>query len=158
VIRSSPNFYRNRRWASTLLIAWALLASGCRGPSSNLLVVPMKIGSQQFNLEVAADQATQELGLMRRDSMPADHGMIFIFNHEEVLNFWMKDTRFPLDIIFMDRDGKIVSIHQMEAYDLNTTSSDAAAQYAIELNKNTVAPTGVHVGDQLQIPASALKH
>jgi uncharacterized membrane protein (UPF0127 family) len=87
--------------------------------------------------------------------MPDNHGMIFVFSDEEVRAFWMKHTRFPLDIIFLDSAGGVVSIKQMDAYDLHNTSSDKPARYAIELNKGAVSMTGLKVGDRIVIPAEA---
>lgn len=147
---------------SRLVITLALLAlslsflPGCQEQSPDgLPTVDMKIGTRTFVIEVARTEAQQEKGLMKRDSMPADHGMIFPFKEERVLGFWMKDTRFPLDIIFADSKGKVVSIHQMEAYDESNTSSDVPARYAIELNKGAANDAGVKVGDLLDIPPAA---
>jgi uncharacterized protein len=67
----------------------------------------------------------------------------------------MKNTRFPLDIIFLDHDGKIVSFKQMKAYDLSSVPSDAPAKYAIELNFGVVQAAGIKVGEQVDIPAEA---
>ena len=115
----------------------------------------MNIGNRPFTLELAKTQAQQETGLMRRDSMPDDHGMIFPFAADTTVGFWMKDTRIPLDILFVDAGGRIVSIHQMKAYDENTTYSEAAYRYAIELNKGAAQQAGAKVGDLLQIPDAA---
>ena len=116
----------------------------------------MTIGSRTFVIEVARTHAEQAKGLMKRDSMPEDHGMIFPMSEEVVQGFWMKDTRFPLDILFLDNRAKVVSIHQMAAYDeKNTTSSDFPARYALELNEGIAAKSGVKVGDVLDIPAPA---
>lgn len=115
----------------------------------------MPIGSRAFTIEIARSHAEQEKGLMKRDGMPEDHGMIFPLAEEEVQGFWMKDTRFPLDILFLSNGGKIVSIHQMEAYDEKNTSSDFPARYAVELNKGAAAKAGVKVGDVLDIPPPA---
>ena len=133
-----------------------LLGAGCDEQSpAGLPVVEMKIGKGDFVIEVARTPAEQETGLMKRDSMPKDHGMIFVFSGDEVRKFWMKDTRFPLDILFLDAGGKVVSIHQMKAYDLQETSSDYPARYAIELNDGTATETGVKSGDVLEIPNQA---
>ena len=133
-----------------------VFVAGCDEQSpAGLPTVKMQIGNRSFVLEVARSDAEQEKGLMKRDSMPADHGMIFPFKEERVLGFWMKDTRFPLDIIFADSKGKVVSIHQMEAYDESNTSSDFPARYAIELSKGAASDAGVKVGDRLNIPAPA---
>ena len=67
----------------------------------------------------------------------------------------MKNTRFPLDIIYVSSAGVVVSIKQMQAYDLKVTPSDGPAQYAIELNLGAAAAAGVKVGDRLVIPAEA---
>src|SRR5689334_1764943 len=64
----------------------------------SLRTVKMTLGSGTFVIEVADTDAEQEIGLMYRDSMPADHGMIFWFRDEEVRSFWMKNTHIPLDI------------------------------------------------------------
>jgi uncharacterized protein len=115
----------------------------------------MQIGGKTFTLEIANDAAEREKGLMRRDSMPADHGMIFVFATEERLGFFMKNTRIPLDIIFVNADGVVVSVKQMKPYDVSTTYTDAPAKWAIELNQGQAAAAGVKVGDQLTIPQAA---
>ena len=136
-----------------------LAAGGCQSaasqPSSGLPTVKMQLGNKPFTLEVAATEESRERGLMRRDSMPADHGMIFVFAREQPLSFYMKNTRIPLDIVFVDRDGKVVSVRQMKPYDLSITPSGAPAMWAIELNQGAAADAGVKVGDQLQIPDAA---
>lgn len=142
-------------------LALVLALAGCEEQQqgttqpSALPTVPMKIGSRNFELEVARTSQEQERGLMKRDSMPQNHGMIFVFPDERVLEFWMKDTRFALDILFVDGNGKVVSMFQMKPYDLTTTSSEKPAQYAIELNSGVAKSTGVKVGDVLDIPAEA---
>jgi uncharacterized membrane protein (UPF0127 family) len=140
----------------TLIILLTAFLGGCGEDSpAGMQVVKMKIGSQTFNLEVARTEAQQEKGLMKRDAMEGDHGMIFVFPEQVVRSFWMKNTRFPLDILFLDSGGKVVSIHQMRAYDETNTSSDLPAQYAIELSKGAAGASGVKVGDVLQIPKAA---
>jgi uncharacterized membrane protein (UPF0127 family) len=134
-------------------LAALLCLVGCDSPpSSALATVPMQIGSKQFTLEVADRTDSRTFGLMRRDSMPADHGMIFIFDSEEPRGFWMKNCRIPLDIIFTDSTGKVVSVKQMKPYDLSSTPSDGPVQYAIELNKGAAESAGVKAGMTLKIP------
>jgi uncharacterized protein len=122
------------------------------GAKSALPTVPMQVGSKQFTLEVADREETRQFGLMRRDSMPADHGMLFVFNREAPLGFWMKNTRIPLDIIYLDGKGRVVSVKQMKPHDLNNTPSDGPAQYAIELNKGQAEAAGVKAGMTLKLP------
>jgi hypothetical protein len=132
----------------------ALQPGGCRRkPASDLPTVRMQIGKDRFTLEVANTSATREYGLMHRDSMPSDHGMLFVFPDERRLGFWMKNTRIPLDIIYLDAGGKVVSIHQMKPHDLRSTYSDGPAKYVIELNAGRAEKTAVKRGDPLEIPA-----
>ncbi len=109
--------------ASALLVL-ALLPTGCLsgqnhdaaadGVAANVKFLPtttMKLGSKQFTLEIANSEETRETGLMYRDSMPADHGMIFVFQSPQFVNFYMKNTRIPLDIVFVDPNGVVVSVN-----------------------------------------------
>jgi len=121
-------------------------------PQSGLAMVTMPIGHQTFTLEVADTDEKREIGLMSRDSMPASHGMIFVFPREEPRGFWMKDTRIPLDIIYVAADRRVASIHQMNPFDLTRVNSAGPAMYAIELNADTAKKLGVKPGDRLGIP------
>jgi uncharacterized membrane protein (UPF0127 family) len=132
-----------------------LAAAGCNQSGNGLPTADMQIGKKTFELELARSDADQEKGLMDRDAMPGDHGMLFIFTDEKELDFWMKDTRIPLDILFLDHSGRIVSIHTMKPYDLSTTSSDFPAKYAIELNAGAAGDAPAHVGDVIAIPPGA---
>ena len=154
---SSP---RARTLVVTMFCLVSLAFGGCRNGAASsantmLPTVAMQIGSRTYTLEIANDAAEREKGLMRRDSMPADHGMIFVFAGEQRLGFYMKNTRIPLDILFLSAAGKVVSIKQMRPYDVTTTYTDAPAKYAIELNQGQAAAAGVKIGDQLSIPDAA---
>ena len=118
-------------------------------------VVRMQVGSQPFVLEIAATDKTRQHGLMHRQSMPQDHGMLFVFADEQPLSFWMKNTLIPLDIVYLDRGGKVVSISQMKPLDETGIPSQFPAKYAIELNQGTAARVGVKVGDVLNVPPAA---
>jgi len=78
--------------------------------------------------------------------------MIFVFDHEEPLGFWMKNTRIPLDIIYIDSTGRVVSVKQMKAFDTSSTPSDGPVQYAIELNQGAATAAGVKAGMSLRLP------
>jgi uncharacterized membrane protein (UPF0127 family) len=140
-----------------LLATVALMCvGGCDSqPASPLPTTQMTIGAKMFTLEIADTDATREHGLMKRDSMPADHGMIFVFDQDAPRSFWMKNTRIPLDIIFVDSSGKIVSTASMKPYDWTGIPSKGPAKYAIELNQGVVDQLGVKAGDHLDIPSDA---
>ena len=127
---------------------------GCfhHAPSCGLPTVPMQIGNKQFTIEIADTPAKRSVGLMKRDSMPADHGMIFVFPEQDTYSFWMKNTRIPLDIVFIDAGGTIRSIQQMKPYELKSVSPPVAVKYAIELNQGAAAKAGAKVGDKITIP------
>ncbi|MFQ5679558.1 MAG: DUF192 domain-containing protein [Gemmatimonadota bacterium] len=122
-------------------------------------VVPVQGGGQASRIrvagipvtaEIADDQASRERGLMFRESLPPDHGMLFVYESERVLGFWMKNTHIPLDIAFIDRTGRIVDIQQMEAMTETTHSSRAPAMYALEMALGWFAEHGVGVGDRVE--------
>lgn len=117
-----------------------------------LPTVNVLLNGRSFLLEVAADGPTQEQGLMYRDSMPTDHGMLFVFANEQPRFFWMKNTRLPLDILYLDHTGKVVSVATMKPYDLTSVPSNSPAQYAIELNAGVITAVGITPGDTVAIP------
>ena len=145
---------------SLILAILCLTLAGCGStasspPVANLPTVQMAIGKSDFTLEVADNAAKREQGLMQRDSMPSSHGMIFVFPDETDRAFWMKNTRIPLDIVFLDHNGKIVSLATMKPYDLSNTPSNGPAKYAIELNAGEIQSLGLQVGQILSIPTGA---
>jgi uncharacterized protein len=143
-------------WLARLMLAAIVFTGGCAAkPQDGLPTTSMRIGSRTFDVEIARSDSERQTGLMNRSSMPADHGMIFVFDHEQTLVFWMKDTLIPLDIIFTDANGKVVSVRQMKAKDLTDIFSEGLAEYAIELNLGAASAAGVLPGDHLDIPAAA---
>jgi uncharacterized membrane protein (UPF0127 family) len=147
---------------NTLILALALWLSGCGNPAPqdvtpSLPTTTMSIGGQSFVLEKATTPGQQEMGLMRRDSLASDHGMIFIFPHADVQRFWNANVRFGLDNLFLDDDARIVSIQQMKAYD-PTNTEPVTARYVIELNTGTAARLGLKIGDQLTLPSDVAGH
>lgn len=141
------------------IILSLLSLAGCDGnkPQSNLPTADVKVGQRTYTLEIAAKDEERNNGLMRRDSMPDDHGMIFLFKEPKVLRFWMKNTRIPLDILYLDAAGKVVSIHRMEPYVEDATVSKGEAKYAIELNAGQAEKAGVKEGDTIPLPDNVTK-
>jgi uncharacterized protein len=108
-----------------------------------------------FAVEQANDAASQERGLMFRDSMPDDHGMIFNFTDEQPRTFWMKNCRMPLDILYFDANYKLVSMQQRvpacRSDPCPTYPSDGPAKSVLELNAGTADKLGVKPGDTLSV-------
>src|SRR2546423_4457767 len=95
-----------------LIIITLMGVVGCKAPQpqSALRTTQMKLGTKTFTQEIAATETAREYGLMKRDSMPEDHGMIFVFKGREFNPFWMKNTRIPLDILYIDADAKVIVV------------------------------------------------
>ena len=98
-------------------------------------------------VEIADTPDKQEYGLMNRTSMPDDRGMIFMFSREVGIPFWMKDTLIDLSIAFIDPNGAIVDIQEMQAMTLNNHVPAKPYQYAIEANAAWYSRHGIAVGD-----------
>ncbi len=127
---------------------------------------PLQIGKSLYmRLELALTEKQREVGLMNRTSMPSDGGMIFVFEEARPMAFWMKNTLIPLDILYLDADCKVVSMHRMaverprrpneteQLYDMTLTAypSGAPAQFAIELNAGQISKCGIKVGQTIDL-------
>lgn len=115
----------------------------------------VELGGRTFSVEIADTQEEQALGLMFRDSMPADEGMLFIFPNEAPRSFWMKNTRIPLDIMYFDAELKMVSISAdtppCRISRCPNYPSTGPAMYVLELNAGKSSELGVGPGDRLVI-------
>ena len=105
--------------------------------------------------ELATTLETRTRGLMERSSLPADQGMLFIFEVAQPLSFWMFNTLIPLDIIFADAERRITSIYGAvppcrPPLRCPTYTSRGLAQFVLEVNAGTVAKAGIGIGDELR--------
>jgi uncharacterized membrane protein (UPF0127 family) len=119
--------------------------------------VRLSIKGKKIRVEVARAEEEKSRGLMFRDKLAPDEGMLFIYEREEFLSFWMKNTPLPLSIAFIDPRGKIVDIQDMEPFNLRTHTSSRPASYALEMNKGWFKKNGIRVGDVVQMPLSLKK-
>ncbi|MHC4473737.1 MAG: DUF192 domain-containing protein [Planctomycetota bacterium] len=119
-------------------------------------------GGTVARVEVAADPASRHRGLMERDSLQADTGMLFVYPTERPLEFWMKNTRIPLSICFIDRAGVVVRILDMEPdpgtpdHLLPRYRSGRPATYALEMERGWFRAKGVRVGDRVRFHPTLL--
>lgn len=139
-----------------ILTSASLLLTGCEEKNvavpGHIQTTQVQLGNQPFELEIADSYSSRERGLMFRKSMPANHGMIFIFDQPDVLGFWMKNTHIPLDIIYLDADRRVITIKQMKPLDEKSVSSERPAKYAIEINAGMAKTAGVREGDVIHLP------
>ena len=97
-----------------------------------------------FSVKLALSPRQQAYGLMHVESMPQGRGMLFVFQNNAIRSFWMKNTLIPLDMVFIDNDGKLVSI-QREAEPQTTTPrpSNGPARYVLEIDGGEAAILGI---------------
>lgn len=104
-------------------------------------------------VEFALTPASQARGLMWRDELPADHGMLFVFSDSRPRSFWMKNTPLPLDIIYIGEDARIVSIAaRTTPYSTRSIPSSGPAKYVLEVNGGFCEEHGVTAGSQVVLP------
>lgn len=138
------------RWLLILLLTLAA-TTACTHAA-----VTVTLRDQTFNVEIADDDGERARGLMYRDQMAADAGMLFLFDRQEPQAFWMKNTKIPLDILYFDNAWTLVG------WSLNTPPcslgdrcpsypSQAPARYVLELNAGTAERIGAKLGDQLSV-------
>ena len=112
-----------------------------------LLTYPLRVGEHTIRAEVANTTETRRRGLMFRTRLAAQSGMIFIFPNERRISMWMKNTRIPLSVAFIDSSGRIVNIERMQPNTEQTHSSIGPAKYALEMNQGWFSENGVKNGD-----------
>ena len=126
-----------------LLVAGALLLIFCdcqdksqQNSAFGLRTVQLRLGDVALRAEVADTALESQTGLMFRNSLPEDQGMIFVFDTPRQANFWMKNTRIPLSIAYIDSAGRILEIQSMKPFDETTVrSAFDNVVYALEVNE-----------------------
>jgi uncharacterized membrane protein (UPF0127 family) len=119
-------------------------------PPKAPVTVQLKVGPATLTSEIAVTDAEQERGLMFRRHLDDNAGMIFVFAREGQAHFWMKNTLVPLSIAFMDRDGVILQIVDMEPLDEHVIASDSKSiLYVLEVNQKWFRLNQVKVGDRV---------
>jgi uncharacterized membrane protein (UPF0127 family) len=133
------------RW---ILLSLFLLTGWAEAAETSPLTIDTSKGPQYFTVELATTPAQMELGLMYRESLPADAGMLFVYPDDEIVAFWMKNTLIPLDMLFIGADGHIRRIAE-RTVPLSTTpiSSVDPIRAVLEINGGTSARLGIKPGD-----------
>ena len=135
--------------AMVVLGSLTLLSPGASS-SGNLVTAN---GPVSIVIEVAETEKEREVGLMNRNSMPADQGMLFDFKQTRLVTMWMKNTYIPLDMVFMDEAGTVTHIAaNAQPLSLDIISSRGPVRYVLELNGGAAARYGLKPGDRLEHP------
>jgi len=105
----------------------------------------------EITVEIARTDEERSKGLMYRESLPDGEGMLFVFDRDQQLSFWMKNTIIPLSIAFIASDGFIIEIKDMQPNDLNSVRSSRSVRYALEVPQGWFRRVNVKAGDQVTI-------
>jgi hypothetical protein len=123
------------------------------GPSveTETVIVHTANGPVHFTVEIADDDAERARGLMFRESMAADHGMLFHFQQPEMASFWMRNTRISLDIIFIGPDGRILNIADHTVpYSEAGVPAAGLTRGVLEINAGRAEELGIRAGDRVE--------
>ncbi len=131
-----------------LLFALFLAFTSCsnHSPISKKNTYEIKINDKTSHAEVAFTQKGRTIGLMFRDALDKDHGMLFIYPQEQSLSFWMKNTKIPLSIAFINSKKIITQIDSMTPYSLMSHTSKEKVKYALEMEQGWFEKNGIKVG------------
>ena len=140
-------------WAFSLVAACASSAQTGQ-PQTGLRIEPLEIetsrGPVRFQVEMADSETKREIGMMYRTSVAPDRGMLFDFPRTEPASFWMKNTLIPLDIIFIDRDGRILNIATAKPLDETPVQSHGFSRGVLEIAGGRAAQLGIEPGDRVK--------
>ena len=142
-----------------ILLFFALIVTGIflyiskyNGASSPANYIPVCFGSRCFNAEIASSFSARMKGLMFRESLAVDAGMLFIFSSEDKHSFWMKNTLIPLDMIWISENKEIVyiakNVQPCKSLICPSVSSEKSAKYVLEINGGKADETGLKIGDK----------
>ena len=125
------------------------LLQGAVWAQSAMPVIEMTAGFHRIEAEVAATDQNRQLGLMNRKTMPTQHGMLFVFNHDNTHCMWMRNTWLPLSVAFIDASGTIINIEDMQPQTEDNHCARRPARYALEMNLGWFAQRGIKAGMKL---------
>jgi len=135
-------------------ILFLTVLTGCSGLEKfdkQNITIEGKNGPVIVKAEIARSAAQQQQGLMYRKELKDGEGMLFIFDRDDILSFWMKNTLVPLSIAYIAQDGRILEIHDMEPGNLNPVKSSRSARYALEVPQGWFDRANLAPGDKLDV-------
>ena len=143
-----------RRYGIIVCFAALLLFFGAVFPSCSLVKMKkttLSVNGRPLTVEIARTNKQRAQGLMFRDELGWNEGMLFVFRKEKELSFWMKNTKIPLSIAFIDKKGTVIDIISMTPYSLVPVTSSARCKYALEVNRGFFKASGLEVGDRIHL-------
>ncbi len=131
------------------LLAMHAGAQAQQAPQMQLQRVDITAGIHRIDAQVAVTPEEREIGLMFRQDMPAQEGMLFVFEQPATQCFWMKNTLLPLTAAFVAEDGTIVNLADMKPQTLDSHCSAKPVRYVLEMNQGWFAKKGIKAGSKL---------
>jgi uncharacterized membrane protein (UPF0127 family) len=146
--------------AIAIAVAAVVLYVGLQSPTSadsramilpvdpDPLIIETSHGERSFTIEIADDPGERERGLMFRETMDDTHGMLFVFEDQRNVGFWMKNTPMPLDLLFIAQDGTVKAIKPGVSMSEAVISPDVPVRFVLELKAGIAARNGIVDGDK----------
>jgi uncharacterized membrane protein (UPF0127 family) len=116
------------------------------------LIAETGAGQRRFSIEIADEPHERAAGLMFREEMPDNHGMLFVFPHTWPVAFWMKNTPMPLDLVFVGEDGRVLAVLPGVPYSEASIGPGVLSRFVLELKRGTAAANGIVPGVRLRHP------
>jgi uncharacterized membrane protein (UPF0127 family) len=138
---------------AALLTSCAGRSASADGPNPALRAVELRIGGATVSAEVARTAAEREKGLMFRKSLADGKGMLFVFDSDQRVGFWMKNTTIPLSLAYIGSDRAIKQIVDLEPLSLESVRSERSVRYALEVPRGWFGRAGAKVGDLVEMPS-----
>ena len=135
-----------------LLFAATFFSCAQRLPVQTLKITTADQREIRVLAETAETAEQRNRGFMERKNIPAGTGMVFIFERDQILNFWMKNTPTPLSIAYIDSRGTIRDIFDMTPFSLSSVTSTLSVRYALEVPQGWFTENGIKPGDKVSIP------
>jgi len=132
------------------VVLFSVLSAGC-GEKNTPETVELRVGKDVYTVEVARTPEERQKGLMNRETLGEFRGMLFVFDRDQQLSFWMKNTLIPLSIAYLSKDGTIREIYDMEPQSTRPVKSRYSVRYALELPQGAFERSGVSAGDRIDL-------
>jgi len=136
----------NSRWL-IILFVFFISCSGQKLPVQEITIERDGQPITSVKAEIARTEEERNKGLMHRKNLKDGEGMLFIYDRDDILSFWMKNTLVPLSIAFITSEGRIIEIKDMYPGDLKNVTSSRSARFALETPQGWFARAGIQTGD-----------
>lgn len=140
-----------RAFWSVFSLSFLFLFSSCSASAQEFkATTTLRVNNVSLYVAVAEDNFSRARGLMRVEQLGQEEGMLFVFEKPQRLSFWMKNTPLPLSIAYINKEGIIKEIYDMQPFSEKSVPSQYSVLYALELNKGAFKALGIKVGDKIE--------